>query len=116
MNRRTHERGNDMKKWLTILVGALLVAGAAAAWAQDDTGRYGLGLDLGLWKQIGGEHDYSNLNAMGGVRVRRVMTPRLALDLGLKYGTRARTPDCSSTAAPVSSRAPGSRRCRRSTA
>jgi outer membrane protein OmpA-like peptidoglycan-associated protein len=74
-----------MRNLLTIGVLAVLVASPAFAQIGDD-GRWGVGLESGLWKGIGGDHDYSNVDQFGRFYVRHGLSRSVSLDLGFKYG------------------------------
>src|SRR6056297_729344 len=76
-----------MNRWITTAMMVALVALLALpAVAQDRDGRWALGLEGGLWKQMGGDHDYSNLDQVTGLKLRYGLAPRWSLDLGLTYG------------------------------
>jgi outer membrane protein OmpA-like peptidoglycan-associated protein len=72
-----------------LLMICLLVAAAASpAIAQiDDAGRWGVGLEYGAWKLIGGDHDYSTYEDFGAFHLRHGLSPAVSLDLGLKFGS-----------------------------
>jgi len=61
-----------------------IAAGAATAQGWDD--RWGVGLEGGLWKQMGGDNDYSNVDQFGSLKIRHGLDSRWTLDIGLKYG------------------------------
>jgi len=61
-----------------------LAAGFAAAETWD--GRWGLGLEAGVWKQIHGDNDYSNVDQVSGLKLRYGLSDAWTLDLGMKYG------------------------------
>lgn len=67
----------------TILL-TILLAGSATADLID--GRTGLGLQLGMQKLVGGDHDYSNVDQNFGLWLRRGTSARWSLELGLNYG------------------------------
>jgi outer membrane protein OmpA-like peptidoglycan-associated protein len=71
---------------MTLLTVAILVLAAATTGAQDRDGRWGVGLDGGIWKQMGGDHDYSNMDQVTGLKLRYGLDPRWSLDLGMTYG------------------------------
>jgi hypothetical protein len=73
-----------MNRLFVSLIIACLVAGSAVADDWDQ--RWGLGLELGLWKQMGGDHDYSNIDQFGSIKLRFGLSPAMSLDLGFKYG------------------------------
>jgi outer membrane protein OmpA-like peptidoglycan-associated protein/opacity protein-like surface antigen len=76
-----------MTRWTTTtLVVAMALLLALPAAAQERDGRWALGLEGGVWKQIGGDHDYGNLDQVTGLRLLRGVGPRWTLDLGLTYG------------------------------
>ncbi len=79
-----HTEVTMKKALLSTVFVALLVAGVAIA--QDDSGRFGVGLDFGYWKQIGGDHDYSNVDQFGGLRLSYGLSPRWSMVAGLQYG------------------------------
>ncbi len=75
-----------MKKLL--MIGLLIAVAAGPASAQiDDGGRWGLGVEYGAWKMIGGEHDYSTREDFGAFYVRKGLSPAISLDLGFKFGS-----------------------------
>lgn len=73
-----------MKRWLGTL--AVLLLTVATAQAQTWEGRWGVAVHGGLWKQIGGDADYSNAGPLAGLQLRRGLSDALTLDLGLRYG------------------------------
>jgi outer membrane protein OmpA-like peptidoglycan-associated protein len=73
-----------MKRWLTTMVVVLLAAGFAGADTWD--GRWGLGLETGVWKQIHGDHDYSNVDQFTGIKLRHGLSEAWTLDFGFHYG------------------------------
>ncbi|MEN8007141.1 MAG: OmpA family protein [Candidatus Krumholzibacteriota bacterium] len=70
---------------LSFLVLVCLVG--ASAQAVENEGRWGLGLDFGAAKLLGGNHDYSNVDQFGGLHFRYGLTNRWSLDAQMKYGT-----------------------------
>jgi len=74
------------RRILTVSVALLALVIASAGTAQDRTGRFGLGLEGGVWKQMGGDHDYSNLDQVTALKLRYGLDPRWSLDLGMTYG------------------------------
>lgn len=75
-----------MNRFGWIVLALALVLGSAAI-AQDQTGKVGLGLDFGVHKLLGGNHDYSNVDQFGAFHLRYGMSRRLMLDGAIKYGT-----------------------------
>ena len=73
-----------MNRW--IMTAMLVCLVAAPSLADDWEGRWGLGAEFGVWKQMGGDHDYSNLDQFGSLKLRFGLAPALSLDLGFKYG------------------------------
>ncbi|MBE0565695.1 MAG: OmpA family protein [Krumholzibacteria bacterium] len=69
---------------LAVLVG-LFAAGASSA-AVDTAGRWGLGLEGGLWKLTGGERDDSTIDQFGGINLNRGLSPQWTLQVALRYG------------------------------
>ncbi len=70
------------------MLGLLIAVAAGPASAQiDDGGRWGLGLEYGAWKMIGGDHDYSTREDFGAFYVRRGLSPAVSLDFGFKFGS-----------------------------
>ncbi len=70
---------------LSVLMLVCLVG--ANAQADENPGRWGLGLDYGIHKLLGGNHDYSNFDQMGGLHFRYGLSRHWSLDAQLKYGT-----------------------------
>jgi outer membrane protein OmpA-like peptidoglycan-associated protein len=58
----------------------------ALATAENLTDRWGLGVDSGLMKLIGGYYDYSNLDQYLTVQARRGLSDHWSLELALRYG------------------------------
>ncbi len=76
-----------MNRWITTVTMIAFVALLALpAASQDRDGRWGLNLEGGVWKQMGGDHDYSNLDQVTGLKLRYGLDPRWSLDLGMTYG------------------------------
>ncbi len=73
-----------MKRWLMTMMVLTLSAGMVHAETWD--GRWGLGLEGGVWKQIHGDHDYSNVDQFAGIKLRHGLSEAWTLDLGFKYG------------------------------
>ena len=73
-------------RWFLLTTLVIMIAAGAAADDEYLDGRWGLGLEGGWWKQIHGDHDYSNLDQFGTLKLRHGLSPRWSLDLGLKYG------------------------------
>lgn len=71
---------------LTTIIGVMVTMIAVLVGAQERAGQWGLGLDGGVWKQVSGEHDYSNLDQVVGLQLRRGISPHVSLELGLTYG------------------------------
>ncbi len=79
------------RKWLAVMVVAVaLVAGMAPATsakeAKDRAGRWGLGLETGMWKRTGGDLDYSNLDQFAAFMVNRGLAEDWNLQVALRYG------------------------------
>jgi outer membrane protein OmpA-like peptidoglycan-associated protein len=72
------------RKWL-FMTWVLLLLGPAA-FADDVSGRLGLGLETGWMKLIGGQNDFSNFDQQAGFRLQRGLTAHWSLELSLKYG------------------------------
>ena len=70
---------------ISFLVLACLIGTVAQASENED--RWGLGLDFGVHKLLGGNHDYSNVDQFGGLHFRYGLSNRLSLDMLMKYGT-----------------------------
>ena len=70
---------------LSVLMLVCLVG--ANALADENVGRTGLGLDYGIHKLLGGNHDYSNVDQMGGLHFRYGLSSHLSLDVQGLYGT-----------------------------
>ena len=73
-----------MKRWLILTALVAIMAGTAAADGWDERG--GLGLEGGIWKQKGGDRDYSNVDQFASLKLRYGLTPAWSLDLSFKYG------------------------------
>jgi outer membrane protein OmpA-like peptidoglycan-associated protein len=70
------------------MIGLLVAITAGSAAAQiDDGGRWGLGVEYGAWKMIGGDHDYSTYEDFGAFYIRKGLSPAVSLDLGFKFGS-----------------------------
>lgn len=74
-------------KRIVLLAAMMLVMLAATSSGQDTEGKWGLGLDLGSHKLVGGNHDYSNVDQFGGLHIRYGLSPKWSLDAQFKYGT-----------------------------
>jgi outer membrane protein OmpA-like peptidoglycan-associated protein len=79
------EGDNDMNRWLLTTLLVMTVVSLAAADTWND--RWGVGLEGGLWKQIHGDRDYSNVDQFAGLKLRHGLSEAWTLDLGFKYGT-----------------------------
>ncbi len=73
-----------MKRWLMMMTMLTFVTGAALAQGWD--GRWGVGLESGVWKQMGGDNDYSNMDQFTGLKLRYGLDSRWTVDMGLTYG------------------------------
>jgi len=73
-----------MSRWLVLAAALVIVASAANAQGWDQ--RWGVGLEGGYWKQVGGDRDYSNVDGFGSLKLRHGLDPHWTLDLGFKYG------------------------------
>jgi outer membrane protein OmpA-like peptidoglycan-associated protein/opacity protein-like surface antigen len=73
-----------MKRWLMTMMVLALTTGLVHAETWED--QWGLGLEVGAWKQIHGDRDYSNVDQFTSLKVRRGLSERWALDMGFKYG------------------------------
>ena len=77
-----------MRRFLLLLVATALtmtvVLPAAAAELED---RWGVQLEGGYWKLVGGHWDYSNVAKFTGLSVRRGLTPSWIAELSYRYGT-----------------------------
>ena len=73
-----------MKRWLMMMTMLTFVTGAALAQGWD--GRWGVGLESGVWKQVGGDNDYSNMDQFTGLKLRYGLDSRWTVDMGLTYG------------------------------
>ncbi|MFO7653443.1 MAG: OmpA family protein [Candidatus Krumholzibacteriia bacterium] len=61
-----------------------------AAGEVDNTSRWGVGLQSGLMKLTGGDHDYSNLDQFGTIIIEHGLSRQWTIGAALKYGyTRA---------------------------
>jgi len=67
-----------------IMILLCFIAGGALAGHKED--RWGLGLEFGYWKQMGGDRDYSNVDQFGTLKLRYGLTEHWTLDAGFKYG------------------------------
>ncbi|MEZ4388889.1 MAG: OmpA family protein [Candidatus Krumholzibacteriia bacterium] len=73
-----------MKRWLMTMI--VLAVGAGLVQAETWDGRWGLGLEAGVWKQIHGDHDYSNVDQYTALKLRYGLDAHWTLDMGLQYG------------------------------
>ena len=73
-----------MKRWLILTALLAILAGTAAAEGWDE--RWGLGLEGGIWKQKGGDRDYSNVDQFTSLKLRYGLAAAWSLDLSFKYG------------------------------
>ncbi len=64
----------------------LLAAGSAGAAERDLAGRWGLGLESGLYKLTGGDLDHSTLDQFAGFQINRGLSREWSLQLALRYG------------------------------
>ena len=71
---------------LLAVLAAALAAGAAGAADRDLAGRWGLGLEIGAYKLLGGEHDYSTVDQFGGLNLDYGLSREWTLQLALRYG------------------------------
>jgi outer membrane protein OmpA-like peptidoglycan-associated protein len=74
-----------MKRSVLFVCLMALIAHAPAS-AADLTDRWGLGGQLGMYKLIGGDVDYSNVDQNFGLWIRHGLSPRWSLDASIKYG------------------------------
>jgi outer membrane protein OmpA-like peptidoglycan-associated protein len=68
------------------LMAAAILLIVPTAFANDVSGRLGVGLEGGYMKLIHGDWDYSNVDQFAGFRLQRGLSPRLSLELAFKYG------------------------------
>jgi outer membrane protein OmpA-like peptidoglycan-associated protein len=73
-------------KRIVALAPLVLMLLAGPVLANDLTGRWGVGTQLGLQKMIGGEHDYSNADQDVAFWLRNGLNPNWSLEMGLRYG------------------------------
>ncbi|MFT5234618.1 MAG: hypothetical protein ACI9UQ_002665, partial [Candidatus Krumholzibacteriia bacterium] len=59
---------------------------ASVACANSLVDRTGIGMQLGIQKLVGGDHDYSNVDQNIGIWLRRGYTPQWSFEVGLNYG------------------------------
>ncbi|MBD3220462.1 OmpA family protein [bacterium] len=74
-----------MIRWMMTVAVTMLVVGSVQADTWND--RWGVGLEGGLWKQIHGDHDYSNVDQFVGLKLRHGLSEAWTLDIGVKFGT-----------------------------
>jgi len=74
-------------KRIVLLSLALVCLAGASVQAGENQGRWGLGMDFGFHKLLGGNHDYSNVDQMGGLHFRYGLSGHWSLDAQMKYGT-----------------------------
>ncbi len=74
-----------MRGFIIILLMMLLFT--SAVYAEDLTDRWGVGLQFGEMKLVGGAHDYSNVDAFAGFWIRRGFSPHLSLDFAYRIGS-----------------------------
>lgn len=84
---------HDFRRMLrtgTLMVALVLVSWAATAAGsdvgRDRTGRWGLGLDMGMTKLTGGDRDYSNLDLFGTLRLDHRFSEAWNLQFAFRYG------------------------------
>jgi outer membrane protein OmpA-like peptidoglycan-associated protein len=75
-----------MPRFLFSLCLVTCCLASVATYAVDLTGRWGLGIEGGFMKLIGGNHDYSNTDQQTTLHLRRGFSPNWSLDLAFKYG------------------------------
>lgn len=75
-----------MKRLTVFIIASLALLVGAAAMAEDLTDRWGVGLNAGMMKLVGGDHDYASVDEFGGLWIRRGFTPHWSLDMGAKIG------------------------------
>jgi len=74
-------------KRVVLFVLVLAFVGGGALAAEDISDKWGLGMDFGFHKLVGGNHDYSNVDQVGGLHFRKGLSRHWALDLQMLYGT-----------------------------
>lgn len=75
----------------TLLAVFLLALGAGTALAgfdeaDDRTGRWGLGFEMGLMKLTGGDWDYSNIDQFAAIHLDRRFSEKWNLQFAFRYG------------------------------
>ncbi len=67
------------------LLAIMLVATVAAAGPVDD--RWAIGVEGGAWKLVEGYWDHSNVDEFAGLSLRKGLSPRWSMELGLRIGS-----------------------------
>jgi outer membrane protein OmpA-like peptidoglycan-associated protein len=75
-----------MRRILLSLALVFATSAGSLAAPLDIAGRYGIGLETGFMKLVGGDVDHSNVDQHLGFSLRRGLSARWTLSLGLKYG------------------------------
>jgi outer membrane protein OmpA-like peptidoglycan-associated protein/opacity protein-like surface antigen len=66
---------------------AMVVCCAAAAAAGPVDDRWAIGVEGGTWKLVEGYWDHSNVDKFAGLSLRKGLSPRWSLELGLRTGS-----------------------------
>ncbi len=75
-----------MSKSLLLLIAVAVLSLPAIVWAAETAERTAFGVEYGLMKLVGGEHDYSNVDQHGGLFLRRGLGSRWSVEMAVKYG------------------------------
>ncbi len=75
-----------MPRYLLLCGLVILGLPVAAAQAGDVSDKWGLGIEAGMMKLVGGNNDLSNVHPNFSFHLRRGLSPRWTLDLSWKYG------------------------------
>ena len=73
-------------KRILFAITLLAILVAMPALAKDIDGRTGIGVQLGIQKLVGGDHDYSNVDQNFGIWLRHGFSSKWSLQAGLEYG------------------------------
>ncbi len=75
-----------MKRLTMLMIVLLALMVCSAVMAEDLTGRWGLGVNGGFWKPIGGDHDYARVDPFVGAWARRGLNKHFSLEANFEIG------------------------------
>lgn len=73
--------------YLALASAALLLVVAEMAAAGPVEDRWAIGIEGGTWKLVEGYWDHSNIDGFAGLHVRKGLSPRWSMELGVRAGT-----------------------------